>query len=232
MERYDIRRLPVVDSENKLVGVLILEDMIGVFEDEATEDMYRMIGVHRREEALGPFWRSVRNRLPWLCVNLGTAVLAGLVITMFQSTLGQVVALAAFLPVIAGQGGIAGTQTLTLIVRSLALGEIGSGSTRRLLAKEVGLGLVHGAVLGVMVGVITLAWKGSEYLALVVGLAMVSNMIVAGISGVLVPLGLRALRIDPALASAVAVTTMTDVIGFLIYLGLATLAIGLITRSL
>ena len=232
MERYDIRRLPVVDSENKLVGVLILEDMIGVFEDEATEDMYRMIGVHRREEALGPFWRSVRNRLPWLCVNLGTAILAGLVITMFQSTLGQVVALAAFLPVIAGQGGIAGTQTLTLIVRSLALGEIGSGSTRRLLAKEVGLGLVHGVVLGVMVGVIALAWKGSEYLALVVGIAMVSNMIVAGISGVLVPLGLRALRIDPALASAVAVTTMTDVIGFLIYLGLATLAIELITRSL
>jgi len=232
MERYDIRRLPVVDSDNKLVGVLILEDMIGVFEDEATEDMYRMIGVHRREEALGPFWRSVRNRLPWLCVNLGTAILAGLVITMFQSTLGQVVALAAFLPVIAGQGGIAGTQTLTLIVRSLALGEIGSGSTRRLLAKEVGLGLVHGAVLGIMIGVIALAWKGSEYLALVVGIAMVSNMIVAGISGVLVPLGLRALRIDPALASAVAVTTMTDVIGFLIYLGLATLAIGLITRSL
>lgn len=232
MERYDIRRLPVVDSEDKLVGVLILEDMIDVFEDEATEDMYRMIGVHRREEALGPFWRSVRNRLPWLCVNLGTAILAGLVITMFQSTLGQVVALAAFLPVIAGQGGIAGTQTLTLIVRSLALGEIGSGSAKRLLAKETALGLVHGLVLGVMVGVIVLAWHGSEYLALVVGLAMVSNMIVAGISGVLVPLGLRALRIDPALASAVAVTTMTDVIGFLIYLGLATLAIELITGSL
>ena len=232
MERYDIRRLPVVDSEDKLVGVLILEDMIDVFEDEATEDMYRMIGVHRREEALGPFWRSVRNRLPWLCVTLGTAILAGLVITMFQSTLGQVVALAAFLPVIAGQGGIAGTQTLTLIVRSLALGEIGSGSAKRLLAKETALGLVHGLVLGVMVGVIVLAWHGSEYLALVVGLAMVSNMIVAGISGVLVPLGLRALRIDPALASAVAVTTMTDVIGFLIYLGLATLAIELITSSL
>ena len=232
MERYNLRNLAVVDDEGKLVGVLKIEDMIDVFEDEATEDMYKMIGVGEGERVLGPFWLSVRSRLPWLCVNLGTALLAGLVVTLFKSTIDKAVVLAAFLPVIAGQGGIAGTQTLTLIVRSMALGEISSANARRLLAKELGLGLVHGAVLGVLVGAIVLAWAGSnEYLALVVGLAMFSNMIVAGISGVVVPFSLRALRIDPALASAVAVTTLTDVVGFLIYLGLASLAIGLITTS-
>lgn len=181
---------------------------------------------------MGPFWRSVGGRLPWLCVNLATAMLAGFIVTLFQSTLVQAVALAAFLPVIAGQGGIAGTQTLTLIVRSLALGEISSDNGRRLLAKEIGLGLVHGVALGALAGIVALVWKGSEYLALVVAVAMLANLVVAGASGVLVPLGFRALRIDPALASAVAVTTFTDVIGFLVYLGLAALLIRLIVGSL
>ena len=230
MERYSLRNLAVVDGEGRLAGVLVLEDMVGVIEDEATEDMYRMIGVGEQEKALGPFWSSVRSRLPWLCVNLGTALLAGLVITLFQDTLDKAVVLATFLPVIAGQGGIAGTQTLTLIVRSMALGEIGPGSAWRLLAKELGLGMVHGVGLAVLVGVVALVWKGNEYLALVVALAMLSNLVVAGIGGVLVPLGFRALRIDPALASAVAVTTVTDVVGFLVYLGLAALTIELITR--
>ena len=232
MERYDLRNLAVVDEDGKLVGVLRLEDMINVFEGEATEDMYRMIGVGGEERALGPFLHAVRGRLPWLCLNLGTAILAGLVITLFQSTLVQAVALAAFLPVIAGQGGIAGTQTLTLIVRSLALGEISPANARRLLVKEVGLGLVHGLALGVLIGVIALVWRGSGYLALVVAVSMVLNMAVAAVSGVLVPFGLKALRIDPALASAVVVTTVTDVVGFLVYLGLAAAAIGLITGSL
>ena len=232
MERYDIFNLPVMDDDGRLVGVVWLDDMIRVLDDEATEDMFRMIGVAEEEKALGPFWRSVRNRLPWLVVNLGTAVLAGFVITLFQSTMGQVVALAAFLPVIAGQGGIAGTQTLTLIIRSITLGEVSPANTRRLLLKEFGLGLVHGLALGLVVGVIAFIWKGSEYLALVVGIAMAANLVVAGISGVIVPLGFRALKIDPALSSAVAVTTLTDVFGFLVYLGLATAAIGLIVGSL
>ena len=232
MERYELRNLPVVDDTGRLVGVLKLEDMVGVLQDEATEDMFRMIGVGEVERALGPFWRSVRGRLPWLCVNLGTAILAGLVVTLFQSTMTRAVVLAAFLPVIAGQGGIAGTQTLTLIVRSFALGEISTANAKRLVVKEVGRGLVHGVVLGLLVGIIALVWKGSEYLALVVAAAMLLNMIVAGISGVLVPLGFKALRIDPALASAVAVTTVTDIVGFLVYLGFASAAIGLITGSL
>ena len=232
MERYDIFNLPVVDDDERLVGVVWLDDMFRVLDEEATEDMFRMIGVAEEEKALGPFWRSVRNRLPWLIVNLGTAVLAGIVITLFQDTMGQVVALAAFLPVIAGQGGIAGTQTLTLIIRSITLGEVSPANARQLLLKELGLGLVHGFALGLVVGAIAFFWKGSEYLALVVGVAMTANLVVAGISGVVVPLGFRALKIDPALSSAVAVTTLTDVLGFLVYLGLATATIGLIVRSL
>ena len=232
MERYDIFNLPVVDDMGKLVGALWLDDMVSVLEDEATEDMYRMIGVAEEEKALGPFWRSVRNRLPWLMVNLATAALAGFVITLFQSTMAQAVALAAFLPVIAGQGGIAGTQTLTLIIRSITLGEVSSADARRLLLKELGLGLAHGFALGLVVALIAFIWQGSEFLALVVGVAMLANLVVAGISGVVVPLGFRALKIDPALSSAVAVTTLTDVLGFLIYLGLATAAIGYITSAL
>lgn len=228
MERHDIHRLPVVDDANRIVDMVVIDDIIDVFEHEATEDMFRMIGVDQGERALDPFWRSVRGRLPWLCVNLATAIAAGLVITLYQSTMIQAVALAAFLPVIAGQGGIAGTQTLTLIVRSIALGELATGNAKRLLFKEAGLGLIHGIVVGLLVAGIAFAWKGNPWLALVVGLAMTANMMVAGVSGVLVPLGLRALKIDPGLASAVAVTTATDVIGFLIYLGLATLMITLI----
>jgi magnesium transporter len=222
MKRYNIHRLPVVNRSNVLVGVLKLENMMDVLEEEATQDMYRMVGVGEEEKALDPFWRSVRSRLPWLIVNLGTAMLAGLVVTLFQSTIVQMIALAAFLPVIAGQGGIAGTQTLTLIVRSLALGDVSPTDAKRLLLKEVGLGLVHGLALGLLVAVIAYLWKGNAVLALVVGVSM---LVVAGFSGVVVPLGMRAMRLDPVLSYAVAVTTMTDVIGFLVYLGLASAVI-------
>lgn len=228
MERYRLRRIPVTDGAGRMVGVIAVEEIIDVIEDEATEDMYRMVGAPESEKAAGPFWRSVRGRLPWLCLNLLTALLAGMVVALFESAMARAVALAAFLPVIAGQGGIAGTQTLTLIVRSLALGELESASAWRLLAKEVGLGLVHGLAVGLLAAAVAYGWQRNEYLALVVGAAMLSNMTIAGASGVAVPLALRAMRIDPALASAVAVTTITDVCGFLIYLGLATGFIALI----
>ena len=231
MERYDLQRIPVIGDSGMMAGVIRLEDIIDVAEEEATEDMFRMVGVSETEKASGQFWRSVRGRLPWLCVNLATAILAGLVVTMFEHTLAQAVALAAFLPVIAGQGGIAGTQTLTLIVRSIALGELVAGTTWRLLLKELGLGLIHGVVVGILVAAIAFGLERNEYIALVVGVAMVANMMVAAVSGVIVPLGLQAMRIDPALASAVAVTTLTDVLGFLIYLGLATALIQLIAGS-
>jgi len=231
MERYNLLALPVTDSDGILEGLVKIEDMIDVLQEEATEDMYKMVGVSDEEKVMGPFWQSVKNRLPWLCVNLGTAGVAAIVITLFQSTLSQVIALAVFLPVIAGQGGIVGTQTLTLVVRSIALGEIDSSNAGHLLLKELGLGLVHGVILGLVAGVVAFLWHGNEYLALVVSLAMLGNLVVAGISGVVLPLCLRALKIDPALASAVLVTTVTDVVGFIIYLGLATLSIALISRS-
>ena len=221
VERYDLYQIPVTDDDGKLLGIIVVEDIIDVFEDEATEDMYRMIGVSETEKASGPFWRSVRSRLPWICVNLSTAILAGLVITLFESTMAKAIALAAFLPVVAGQGGITGTQTLTLVVRSIALGELNSVATWKLLWKELRLGLVHGLVVGLVVAAIAFGWQQNEYIAIVVGIATLASMTVAGISGILVPIGFRALKIDPALASTVAVTTVTDVAGFLIYLGLA-----------
>ena len=221
VERYDLYQIPVTDDEGKLLGIIVVEDIIDVFDEEATEDMYRMIGVSETEKATGPFWLSARSRLPWLCVNLATAILAGVVITLFESTMARAVALAAFLPVVAGQGGITGTQTLTLMVRSIALRELNSVSTWKLLWKELRLGLVHGLVVGTIVAVVAFGWQQNEYIAIVIGVAMLANMTIAGVSGVLVPLGFRALRVDPALSSAVAVTTVTDVAGFLIYLGLA-----------
>ena len=231
MERYNLLTLPVTEPDGTLAGIVKIEDMIFVLQEEATEDMYRMVGVSDEEKILGPFWQSVRGRLPWLCVNLATAGVAALVITLFQSTLAQVVTLAVFLPVIAGQGGIVGTQTLTLVVRSMALGEISGANTKQLLIKEFTLGLVHGLLLGILAGVVAFFWHGNEYLALVVGLAMLGNLVIAGVSGVVLPLCLKAMKIDPALASAVVVTTVTDVVGFLIYLGLATFSITLIAQN-
>ena len=232
MERYNLQSLPVVDEAGALVGVLKLEDMLGVLQDEATEDMYRMIGIYEEEKALGPFWRSVRGRLPWLIVNLATAVMAGVVVILFESTLQRAVILAAFLPIVAGQAGIAGTQTLTVIVRSIALGEVTGANTTRLLIKEVGLGLVHGLAIAVVVGAVAVAWTKSGYLGLVVAAAMMLNLVVSGVSGVLVPMGFKAIRVDPAHSSAVAVTATTDIVGFLVFLGLAAAAIGPIERTL
>jgi magnesium transporter len=228
MERYNLLTLPVTDEYGRLVGTLKIEDMIFVLQEEATEDMYRMVGVDEEEKLLSPIWLSVKGRLPWLFINLITVGFAAVVITLFQSTLAQVLTLAVFIPVIAGQGGIAGTQTLTLVVRSMALGEIRKSDSARLLGKELGIGLIHGLMLGLVAGIVAYYWQGSEYIGLVVGIAMLGNLIVASISGVSLPLILKALRIDPALASAVAVTTLTDVVGLVLYLGLATILLPVI----
>src|SRR5918992_702702 len=220
MEHYNLNQLPVVDQEGRLRGVILAEDMVDVVEEEATEDMYRMAGV-AGERVFWPFRDSLRNRLPWLYMNLATAFLAALVISFFESTIAQVVALAVFLPVVAGQGGIGGTQTVTIIVRSMALGEVPAGVGLRLLAQELVLGLINGALLGIVVGMIAFAWKGNPFLGVVLGLAMMGNMLVAALAGAGVPLLLRQLHLDPAVSSAVFVTTFTDVFGFLLFLGLA-----------
>ncbi len=226
MERYDLRYLPVVDRRDRLLGVILVEDMVDVLEEEATEDMYGMTGIGG-ERVFGSFGGSVRRRLPWLSLNLATTFLAALVIVMFESTLVRTVAIAAFLPVVAGQGGIAGTQTLTLVVRSMALGDVPPRTAFRLIRDEVLLGLAHGLLVGVVVGLAAFGWKGNYMLGVIVGLALAGNMVVAGAMGAAVPVVLRALKLDPAVGSAVLVTTLTDVLGFLMLLGLAAL---LLTR--
>ena len=224
MERYDLRHLPVVDPEHKLIGIIQVENVVHVMEKEATEDMFRMAGL-AGERVLSSLGNSVRSRLPWLTTNLGTVFLAALVINLFESTIAKVAVLAVFLPVVAGQGGIAGTQTLTLVVRSMALGEISRHSGIRLIGRELLLALVHGLLLAVAVGVAAYFWKGSIMLGVIVGTAMLGNMLVAGLAGSSVPLLLKRFGMDPAVSSAVFVTTFTDVLGFLIFLGMAALLI-------
>jgi magnesium transporter len=224
MVRYNLSELPVLDQEGRLMGVILAEDMVDVVEEEATEDMYRMAGV-AGERVLGPLKNSLKNRLPWLYMNLATAFLAALVISFFESTIAQLVVLAAFLPVVASQGGIGGNQTATIVVRSMGLGEVPSRMGSRLLMRELSLGLINGVLLGAVVGIVAFAWKGSPMLGTVLGLAMLGNMVVAAAAGAGVPLLLRRLKLDPAVSSAVFVTTFTDVMGFLFFLGLATLAL-------
>ena len=220
IERYDLSYLPVVDGERRMIGVILVQDVVDVLKEEATEDMYRMTGIGG-ERLFGSMFGSVRRRLPWLYLNLATTLLAAGVISLFESTIKQVLALAVFLPVVAGQGGIGGTQTLTLVIRGIALGDVPERRAFRLLSREIFLGVVHGVLLGVVIGLIAFLWKGVWMLGVVLGVAMLGNMIIAGLAGAATPLMLRLFGLDPALGSAVIVTTITDVIGFLLFLGIA-----------
>jgi magnesium transporter len=223
---YAFSAIPVVDDFQRLRGVVTADDVLDIMEEEATEDMQRMVGLSGEETAETHWLRSVRNRLPWLCVNLATAFLAGWVVSLFEATIAKYAVLAVFLPIIAGQGGNAGTQTLTVIVRSIALGEIPDTHHRAILIKEILVGLLNGLAIGIVVGGISWLWKREFVLGLIAFAAMTLNMIAAGIAGVLIPFGLKALRIDPALASAIMLTTVTDVVGFFLFLGLAALVLS------
>ena len=228
-QKYNYLALPVVDDFGKLVGLVTSDDVIDVIQEEATEDMQRMVGLSGEEMVTTPWTRSVRNRLPWLLINLGTAFLAGWVVSLFEDTLVKYAMLAAFLPIVGGMGGNAGAQTLTIVVRSLALGEIEKNEWRRVLVKEVITGIVVGIAIGIVVGLISWLWKGSAVIGAVVCLAMLLNMIAAALSGVMVPIGLRAVKVDPALASSIMVTTVTDVVGFFLFLSLASLALNFLS---
>ena len=220
MQRYNLNVLPVLNGGGRLTGVILDDDLVDVVVEEATEDMFRIASVGG-ERIAGPLTNSLRRRLPWLYINLATAFLAAAMVSLFETTITRVVALAVFLPVVASQGGIGGTQTVTLVVRSMALGEVPRRLGLRLLARELALGLIHGVALGVAVGAVAYLWKGNIILGLVLGVAMSGNMLVAGMFGAGLPLLLRQLRMDPAVSSAVFVTTFTDVIGFVLFLGLA-----------
>jgi magnesium transporter len=195
--------------------------VIEVVQTEATEDMQLMVGLSGEERVFTPWQKSIGTRLKWLAINLVTAFLAGAVVGAFETTIKVWTALAIFLPIVAGQGGNAGIQTLTVIVRDMALGELKEGWPA--LRKELILGVLNGLAIGLLVGVAGYLWKGDLHLGLIVSVAMLLNMIAAAMAGVLVPVTLRAVRIDPALASGIIVTTVTDVAGFFFFLGLAAL---------
>lgn len=219
---YDLLAIPVTDEENKLVGVITVDDVIDVITEEATEDIFYMAGVDVNDHVYTPVRASVRKRLPWLAVNLVTALLAATVVAIYEPTIARFSFLAVFLPVVAGMGGNSGTQTLTVTVRGLALGELTWANGRKALWKESMVGIVNGLALGLVAGVAAYIWKSSYMLGVVLGGAMIINMFVAGVTGSIIPVALKRMNIDPAIASGIILTTFTDVTGFLSFLGLAT----------
>lgn len=224
MARYDLMALPVVDRENHLLGVITHDDMVAVLEEEETEDIYRLGGVpdDRITTTASPS-SALKTRLPWLILNLGTAMLSVVVLSLFEDTIAQLAVLAAFFPIVAGVSGSAGTQALTITVRGLALGEIIPKEGLGALLRELFIGVINGVVLGTLVAIIAMVWKGTPMLGLVVGIATLLNLIAAGLAGVIIPLAMTVIRLDPALASPVLVTTLTDTLGYFIYLSIATI---------
>ncbi|MGB2717697.1 MAG: magnesium transporter [Vicinamibacterales bacterium] len=228
---YNLLAIPVVDEENKLVGVITVDDVIDVIKDEATEDVYRLAGVAGDDRVFTKASESLRKRLPWLVINLATAFLAASVVGVFETTIGVVTALAVFMPVVAGMGGNAATQTLTVIVRGIALGELTWGNTRKALFKEAAVGLGNGLACGLIGAMVVWLFKGDPILGGILALAMIINMFIAATAGTLIPLSLRALKVDPALGSAVFITTLTDVFGFLSFLGLGALFLRYLQKA-
>lgn len=235
MQRYDLLALPVVDDDDRLVGVITHDDLVDVLSEEATEDMFRLVGLDIDERASDTVVRSVRRRLPWLALNLATQLALVAVLASFQRTLDRVVLLSLLFPLVTGNGGNVGAQTTTLVVRSLALGEIERRQVGRLLGKEVAQGLVNGMAIGLLAGVVALVMNqfivdspvSPALIAGAVFLAMALNLAAGALAGVVMPLTLERLGIDPAVASAVFVTTVTDTMGALFFIGLFNLLSGL-----
>ena len=223
--RYNLLAIPVVDAENRLAGIITVDDAIDVLREEATEDIYALAGVNTEETLTSNPLRSIRLRLPWIFVNLLTASLAASVIRFFEGTIDQVVALAALMPIVAGLGGNSGTQALTVVVRGIAMGEMTGVSAAGVLVKELLVGLGNGVVVGIAAAAIAAWWFGNPVIGVILGLALVINLIVAALVGTAVPLAFRALGLDPATGSSVFVTPATDMTGFAVFLGLATVFI-------
>lgn len=225
-ERYDLVEVGVVDESRRLVGVLTIDDMVDVIHEEADEDIKLLAGVGD-EDISDSTIDTVRSRVPWLVINLFTAVMVSLVIGMFNATIEQMVALAVLMPIVASMGGNAGTQTMTVTVRALSMRELDGSRVRRLVRREMVVGLVNGVVFALLIGLVTWLRFDNLQLGIVIGLAMIINLIVAGTAGILIPLTLDKFKADPAIASAVFVTTVTDVVGFFAFLGIAGLWFGL-----
>jgi len=225
VQRYNLIQIPVVDVNRRLLGAIGVDDVIDVMREEATEDIQRLGGVGGDENVLDPPQTVFAKRLVWRLINLGTAVLAASVIGLFEKSIQTLATLAVFMPIVASMGGIGTTQTATVVVRGIALGDMTGSVLQRVLRKELWLGLTTGAANGLVIAAIAYVWKGQILLALILAMALVFNMLVAAVVGTVIPIALKAFRIDPAIASSVIITTFTDVCGFFSFLGLATLLI-------
>jgi magnesium transporter len=225
-ERYDLVSAPVVDEADRLVGVITVDDVVDVIEEEAEEDLKALGGVHG-EELSDPVWTVARRRFNWLLVNLATAFLASSVLGLFEGQLQKMVALAVLAPIVASQGGNAATQTMTVVVRALAVRELSSANVWRTILREILVGFVNGLAFAVITGVAAVAWFKVPQLGVVIGLAMLCNLVAAALGGILIPLALDRYGSDPAVSSGVFVTTVTDVVGFFSFLAIATLWFGL-----
>lgn len=221
--KYSFLMMPVVDEHDHILGVITVDDVMDIIEEENTEDIHRLAQINEEEKVDGSLIESLKSRLPWLLINLLTAFLASSVVAVFSGTIEKVVALAAVNPIIAGMGGNAGTQSLTIVVRGIALGELTGDNARRVFFKEFGVGILSGVSIGLVVALICGVMQQNPIFGLVVGLAMLLNMAFVTIAGYAVPVILKKINVDPALASSVFVTTVTDVLGFFFFLGLATL---------
>jgi len=226
--------VPVVDAENKLVGIITVDDVLDVMREEATEDIYALAGVEADDRALGSPINSVRRRLPWLMLSLGAALIAVAIVQYYVTTIESSIWLAVLIPVVATMGSNAATQTMTVVVRGIGLGEVGWETTRRVVTKEALVGLINGSIVGIGVCAIVAVWFGAKLgsmrfglkLGAILGVTMILSLVVAGALGTLIPVLLKRFRVDPALASSVFVVTFTDVITFFFYLGMATMLLN------
>ncbi|MFC3167830.1 MULTISPECIES: magnesium transporter [Paracoccus] len=220
--QYHLISAPVVDRDDRLVGIITIDDAMAVLDEEHEEDILRLAGVGDESSLTDSVVQTARQRVPWLATNILTAVAAASVIGLFESSIAKLVALAVLMPIVASMGGNAGTQTLTVAVRGLATKGLTKDNSMRVIRREAAVGLLNGAIFGLAIGCVTFFWFGSFGLGAVIGLAMVINLTIAALAGILVPLTLEKLGADPALASPTFVTTVTDVVGFFAFLGLAT----------
>ena len=222
-ERYDLISAPVVDKAGRLIGRLTIDEMVDLIREESENEVLSMAGLREEEDIFASVWKSLRNRWAWLALNLITAFIASRVIGLFEDSIEKLVALAALMPIVAGIGGNSGNQTITMIVRAMALEQLSTGNTSRLLRKELGVGLVNGLLWGGVIGVVAYLLYGSWSLGVVMTAAMILNLLLAALMGVLIPMTLSKLGRDPAMGASVMITAVTDSGGFFIFLGLATL---------
>ena len=222
-KKYDLVSIGVVDNQQRLLGRITIDDVVDAIQEETSEDIYRIAGLGEDDTVFNNTTESVKKRLPWLYLNLITALASVLVIGFFEETIKLMVALVFFMPVVAGLGGNAGSQTLTLIVRGMALGEITFENAKRALFRQIAVGIANGIAVGIVIGIIAYFWKGIPILGLILGLAMIISIFTGTLVGALIPLALKLLKLDPALGSHIFLTAFTDAFGFLTFLGLATI---------